>query len=164
MYLVIWFAENCLSYWSPFFFALRYEDLTLKPYDTVDKIFKFLSLRPEPEFIDKFIATHTGVTRLENKIHKNIEKRANFTDPYGTSRQSSKDTGKSFSEALILESVNPQYEERLLIDLQEKYKFRRYCVQILFWMSKQKTIFVHNMLWTCIFQGIQWTISRHIVG
>ena len=27
-----------------------------------------------------------------------------------------------------------------------------------------KTIFVHNMLWTCIFRGIQWTISRHIVG
>ena len=42
-------------------------------------MFKFLSLKPEPEFIDKFIATHTGVTRLENKI----------------------DTGKSLSEALL---------------------------------------------------------------
>ena len=30
-------------------------------------------------------------------------------------------TGKSVSEALILESVNPQYDERLFIDLQEKY-------------------------------------------
>ena len=29
-------------------------------------------------------------------------------------------TGKSFSEALILASVNPQYDERLFIDLQEK--------------------------------------------
>ena len=28
-------------------------------------------------------------------------------------------TGKSFSEALILESVNPQYDERLFIELQE---------------------------------------------
>ena len=28
------------------------------------------------------------------------------------------------SEALILESVNPQYDERLFIELQEKYKFR----------------------------------------
>jgi hypothetical protein len=29
--------------------------------------------------------------------------------------------GKSFSEALILASVNPQYDERLSIELQEKY-------------------------------------------
>ena len=39
-----------------------------------------------------------------------------------------------------------------IIKLLEKYKFRTYCVQALFWMSKQKkTIFVHNMLWTFIF-------------
>ena len=31
-------------------------------------------------------------------------------------------TGKSVSEALILESVNPQYDERLFIDLQLQYK------------------------------------------
>jgi hypothetical protein len=42
------------------------------------------------------------------------------------------------SEALILESVNPQYDERLLIEFPEKYKFRTCCVQILFCMSKQK--------------------------
>ena len=29
-------------------------------------------------------------------------------------------TGKSFSEALILATVNPQYDERLFIELQEK--------------------------------------------
>ena len=38
------------------------------------------------------------------------------------------------SEALILESVNPQYDDRLFIDLltasvQEKYKFRTCCVK-----------------------------------
>ena len=33
-------------------------------------------------------------------------------------------TGKSVSEALIIESVNPQYDERLFIELQEKYKLR----------------------------------------
>ena len=38
-------------------------------------------------------------------------------------------TGKSVSEALFLESVNPQYDERLFIELQEKYKFRTCCVQ-----------------------------------
>ena len=36
------------------------------------------------------------------------------------------------SEALILESVNPQYDERLFIDFQEKYKFTTCCVQKLF--------------------------------
>ena len=32
-------------------------------------------------------------------------------------------TGKSLSEALILELVNPQYEERLHIEFPEKDKF-----------------------------------------
>ena len=41
-------------------------------------------------------------------------------------------TGKSVSEALILESVNPQYDERLFIEFQEKYKFTTCCVQKLF--------------------------------
>ena len=42
------------------------------------------------------------------------------------------------SEALIFESFNPQYDERLFIESPEKYKFRTCCVQILFWISKQK--------------------------
>ena len=62
-------------------------------------------------------------------------------------------TGKSVSEALSLESVNPQYDERLFIELQEKYKFRTCCVQILFWMSKQKNDFcrqhVLNLYFSC---------------
>ena len=66
-------------------------------------------------------------------------------------------TGKSISEALILESVNPQ----LLIEFPEKYKFRKCCVQILFWMSKQKQ---KTNVWTCIFRGIRWTKSFHILG
>ena len=45
-------------------------------------------------------------------------------------------TGKYFSEALILESVNPQYDKRLFIEFPEKYKFTTCCVQILFYMSK----------------------------
>ena len=31
------------------------------------------------------------------------------------------DTGKSFSEGLILASINPQYDKRLFIDLQVQY-------------------------------------------
>ena len=43
-------------------------------------------------------------------------------------------TGKSVSEALILESVNPQYDERLFIEFQEKYKLTTCCVQKLFFV------------------------------
>ena len=32
-------------------------------------------------------------------------------------------TGKSLSDALILESVNPQYDKRLFIEFLKKYKF-----------------------------------------
>ena len=55
-------------------------------------------------------------------------------------------TGKSASEALILESVNPQYGERLFIELQEKYNSEhfvyKYCFEC---QNKTKQIFVHNM-------------------
>ena len=38
-------------------------------------------------------------------------------------------TGKSFSEALILASVNPQHDNSLFIDFPEKYKFITCCEQ-----------------------------------
>ena len=41
-------------------------------------------------------------------------------------------TGKSVSEALIFESVNPQYDARLFNESPKKYKFRTCFVQILF--------------------------------
>ena len=55
-------------------------------------------------------------------------------------------TGKSFSEALILESVNPQYDKRLFIEFPEKYKFRTCCVQklfllFLFWQCSELVFF-----------------------
>ena len=49
-------------------------------------------------------------------------------------------TGKSVSEALIHESVNPQYDNM--------------CTKIVLVLTF-KTIFVHKMLSTCIFLGIQ---------
>ena len=85
-------------------------------------------------------------------------------------------TGKSLSEGLIFASTNPQYDDRLFIELQVQYikirtsnLGRTCCVQKLFWMSE--TISVHNMLspglsleFSCIELVIQWTIWRHIVG
>ena len=62
------------------------------------------------------------------------------------------DTGKSVSEALILESVNQQYDERLFIEFQEKYKLTTCCVQKLFFcfyfdiqnnISTQRVLYLH---------------------
>jgi hypothetical protein len=59
-------------------------------------------------------------------------------------------TGKSLSEALIFASTNPQYDDRVFIELQVQYMKipssslrRTCCVQKLFLTFR--TIFVHNM-------------------
>ena len=63
-------------------------------------------------------------------------------------------TGKSLSEALIFASTNPQYDDRLFIELQVQYMKipssnlgRTCCVQKLFLTFR--TIFVHNMFSPC---------------
>ena len=63
-------------------------------------------------------------------------------------------TGKSLSEALIFALTNPQYCDRLFIELQVQYMKipssnlgRTCCVQKLF--LKFRTIFVHNMFSPC---------------
>ena len=80
-------------------------------------------------------------------------------------------TGKFLSEALIFASSNPQYDDRMFIELQVQYiKFQAQTfVQKLFLTFR--TIFVHNMFspglsleFSCIELIIQWTICCHIVG
>ena len=63
-------------------------------------------------------------------------------------------TGKSLSEALIFESTNPQYDNRLFIALQVEYMKipssklgRTCCVQKLFLTFR--TIFVLNLFFPC---------------
>ena len=65
-----------------------------------------------------------------------------------------KSTGKSLSEAPILASTNPQYDNRLFIELQVQHMKipssnlgRTCCVQELFLTFR--TIFVHNMFSPC---------------
>ena len=65
-----------------------------------------------------------------------------------------KSTGKSLSEALIYASTNPQYDDRLFIELQvQSMKIpssnleRTCCVQKLF--QTFRTIFVHDMFYPC---------------
>ena len=67
-----------------------------------------------------------------------------------------KHTGKSYSEALILASVNPQHDKRLFIEIPKKYKYRTCSVQILFWISKQtqkKTQFLYTTCCELVFFG-----------
>jgi len=63
-------------------------------------------------------------------------------------------TGKSLSDALIFASTNPQYDDRLTIELQVQYMKitssnlgRTCCVQKLFLTFR--TFFVHNMFSPC---------------
>ena len=51
-------------------------------------------------------------------------------------------TGKSFSEALILESVNPQYDEILFFESPPKYEFTICCT----YTNTVLNVKVHNML------------------
>ena len=75
-------------------------------------------------------------------------------------------TGKSLSETLIFASNNPQYDDRLFIELQVQYQKipssnlgRACCVQKLFLTFR--TIFVHNMFSPCSELGIfmYWTCN-----
>ena len=64
---------------------MRYEDLCLDPYETVDKLIKFLDYKPIPKLINQFVEYHTGKTRSgeEKKISQ-----AFHDDPMGTVKNS----------------------------------------------------------------------------
>ena len=65
------------------------------------------------------------------------------------------DTGKFLSEALIFASINPQYDDRLFIELQVQYMKTtgsEYVVDIncfFVFILIFKAIYVHNMFSTC---------------
>ena len=64
------------------------------------------------------------------------------------------DTGKSFSEALILASTNPQYDKRLFIELQVQYMKiassehaqNMFCTQIGFCFDIQNNLCTQHVL------------------
>ena len=65
------------------------------------------------------------------------------------------DTGRSFSEALILASTNQQYDKRLFIDLPVQYMQTTRSEHVVYIncseLSIKKTIRVHNMSLACSF-------------
>ena len=61
-------------------------------------------------------------------------------------------TGKSLPEALIFAPTIWWQIVHWFTALEgEKYKFRTCCVQKIVFVLAFKTIFVHNIFWTCIF-------------
>ena len=90
-------------------------------------------------------------------------------------------TGKSFSEALVLASTNPQYHKRLSIELRVQYMKipssehvkNMLCAQNCFeCQNKNKKQFLYTACsWNALSMEfsftelvVQWTICRHIVG
>ena len=83
-------------------------------------------------------------------------------------------TGKSFSEALFLASNNPQYDDRLSMELQslvhENYKLGTCCVHKLFFcfcfdiQNNLCTQHVLSLEFSCTELVIQWTLFCHIMG
>ena len=66
------------------------------------------------------------------------------------------DTGKS----LILESVNPQNDERLFIEFQEKYKLTTWCVQKLFFVLTVWDFDEKRLHWASVVHG---TVALKII-
>jgi uncharacterized protein YhfF len=52
---------------------VRYEDLSLEPFDTVDRILAFLELEPN-KLIDQFLETHTQTQRKGSFCSVFVEK------------------------------------------------------------------------------------------
>ena len=82
-------------------------------------------------------------------------------------------TGKSFSEALILASTNPKYDKRLFTSsVHENWKLRTLSEHCSECQNKNKKQFVYttcsesvlSLQFSCTELVIQWTICSHIVG
>jgi len=83
---------------------IRYEDLSIRPYQTVDKIINFLDLPPQPEFIDTYLKTHTGQLRSHELISESKQHNQKET-PYSTSRKSSEETAFKWTKMLSMDEI-----------------------------------------------------------
>ena len=72
----------------------------------------------------------TGMETISNIMSLGKRKKGETTVDQNKSifKENEVITGNFLSEALILASINPLYDNRLLIQLQEKYKFSTCCV------------------------------------
>ena len=64
------FANELAQQFSNRITMIRYEDLSTKPYQTVDKLINFLDLPPNSKFIDSYLESHTGKLRWATLMKK----------------------------------------------------------------------------------------------
>ena len=84
-------------------------------------------IRQSPKFL--FMVILNFPWALLSFVKANLKKISlKFTSEFET-KSGVGSTGKSMSEALIFDSVNPQYDKRLFIESPKKYKLRTCCVQ-----------------------------------
>eukprot|EP00095_Tigriopus_kingsejongensis_P001704 maker-scaffold802_size95064-snap-gene-0.15 protein:Tk01704 transcript:maker-scaffold802_size95064-snap-gene-0.15-mRNA-1 annotation:"carbohydrate sulfotransferase 1" len=68
-------------------YLVRYEDLSLDPYQSVDKVFEFLDL-PQSPVVDDYIKTHTKAARETQVLDRFGIAKTKGANPYGTHRDS----------------------------------------------------------------------------
>ena len=54
--------KNCFCFSVEKMFLIRYEDLSLEPFSTTDRLLEFLDLKPN-KLIDQFLESHTKTKR-----------------------------------------------------------------------------------------------------
>ena len=76
-------------------------------------------------------------------------------------------TGISVSDALFVESVNPQYDKRLFIEFPENtssdHDVFKYCLEC---QNRNKTVFVHNIFCVpimCLIDDLTRVATHHLV-
>lgn len=82
---------------------VRYEDLSTSPYKTMDKLINFLGLPSMPEFMDKYLESHTGKYRFPATEEAKVQ--VEEEGPYGTKRESSEKTAFKWTHYLDKEFI-----------------------------------------------------------
>ena len=141
----------------------------------------FILSRPDTCHGTHLISNSWIVSRLVSRHYRNSFQ----TAPLDFENQN-QSTGKSFSEALILVSTNPQYDKRLFIELRVQYMKipssehveNMLCTQIVFCFDIQNNLCTQHVLnmfstcsqhvlslqFSCTELVIQWKIFCYIVG
>ena len=88
-------------FFTVFELICRYEDLSMEPYETVDKMIDFLNLPQQRQFLDPYLVTHTGVKRSDTDTMPEKQPPNKNDGPYGTKRKSSEATAFKWAHTMV---------------------------------------------------------------
>jgi len=125
------FANELAQQFSNRITMIRYEDLSTKPYQTVDKLINFLDLPPNSKFIDSYLESHTGKLRYHEMTTKSTihVPKGGKELPFGTKRQSSEETAFKWMDSLSEKEI--QDIEEVCMDPMKKLGYAPYDSDIL---------------------------------